>query len=745
MEPRSISYRGHTPTRAEGDTRRDWDEERCRETAPRLHGRRLVLMRAVMSLAALLAGVLFVASIPAHYEQLRTVCTTSVCANGQLTPESARALHAGGRSPSFYAAYLVMLQAVFATVYGASAIVVTWRAPGNRMALLAGLMLMTIGVGLPNMLPALAATYPTWWLPVYAVQLLGEVAAILFFNLFPSGRFEPRWTRWAALVWLAVAVQGLFFPSSLANPWFSLLNTLGFVGGAGASLGGLIYRYRRRAGQVQRQQIKWVVFGVTTGIGTVVALAIATLFIPPSLRQDPLAALAFPTVIYGAMLLVPLSLTRAVLRHRLWDIDPLINRALVYGALTAGVIGLYVLVVGYLGALFHTRDNLAISLVATGLVAVLFQPLRAWLQRGVNRLLYGERDEPYTVLSRLGRRLEETLTPEAMLQTIVQTVREALKLPYTAVALQADAGFRIAAAAGTPVIAPSRLPLVYQHEVVGELLLAPRAPGEAFSPTDRRLLDDLARHAGIAAHAVRLTTELQCSRERLVMAREEERRRLRRDLHDGLGPRLSSLALQLAAARNRVVDDPVAADLLADLKTQTQEAVADIRRLIYALRPPALDELGLIGAIREHAARSTGQGEGLRVTVEAPDPLPPLPAAIEVAAYRIALEALTNVVRHAQAQRCTIRLALDEASTPDSALQTQWGRSARLQPQPSALCLEIVDNGHGLAPDARLGTGLLSMRERAAELGGACTIAPRAHGGVSVSTRLPLPAPEEGA
>jgi signal transduction histidine kinase len=214
---------------------------------------------------------------------------------------------------------------------------------------------------------------------------------------------------------------------------------------------------------------------------------------------------------------------------------------------------------------------------------------------------------------------------------------------------------------------------------------------------------------------VRLTADLQRSRERLVTAREEERRRLRRDLHDGLGPALASLTLKLDAARNLLARDPAATGaLLLELKTQTQTAIADIRRLVYDLRPPALDELGLISAIREHAARDVS-ATGLHVSVEAPDHLPPLPAAVEVAAYRIALEAMTNVVRHAHARQCVIRLSLADA-----------------------LQLEIMDDGLGLAAGRPAGVGLHSMRERAAELGGTCVIGPGPGGGTRVVARLPL-------
>jgi signal transduction histidine kinase len=406
------------------------------------------------------------------------------------------------------------------------------------------------------------------------------------------------------------------------------------------------------------------------------------------------------------------------MRYRLFDIDLLINRTVVYLTLTAIVVGIYVVMVGYLGVLFQTRNSLVISLIATGLVAVVFQPLRQRLQRGINRMMYGERDDPYVVLSRLGQRLEAAYAPESVLPTIVETVAQTLKLPYVGIALDQDGDFKIAAEFGRSKSEPISLPLNYQGEPVGELILAPRALGEHFTPSERQLLDDLARQAGIAAHAVRLTADLQRSRERLVTAREEERRRLRRDLHDGLGPQLASLALKLETARNRMADDPQAAALLTDLSVRTQDAVADIRRLVYALRPPALDELGLIMALREGATQYNRQGiNGLNITFDAPEKLPPLPAAVEVAVYRIAQEALTNVVRHAEALTCFIRLRLDASA--------------------GLLCLEVQDDGKGLPITRRAGVGWNSMRERAEELGGTLMITSLSMGGTSVLARLP--------
>jgi signal transduction histidine kinase len=284
-------------------------------------------------------------------------------------------------------------------------------------------------------------------------------------------------------------------------------------------------------------------------------------------------------------------------------------------------------------------------------------------------------------LSHLGERLGASLAPEAVLPTIVQTVADALKLPYVAIALEQDNRLSVAASVGTVRGEPLRLPLAYQGESVGALVLSPRVADETLSAADRRLLEHLAHQAGVAVHAVRLTAaDLQRSRERLVVGREEERRRLRRDLHDGLGPRLASLTVRLEAAGERQALDRVAELPLDDLAERVREAVADIRRLVYGLRPPALDELGLLNALQEAATQYVYQRSGdLEITIAASEPLSPLPAAVEVAAYRIVQEALTNVARHADARHCSVHLGLDSA--------------ARL------LRVQIQDDGRGLAID----------------------------------------------
>jgi signal transduction histidine kinase len=331
--------------------------------------------------------------------------------------------------------------------------------------------------------------------------------------------------------------------------------------------------------------------------------------------------------------------------------------------------------------------------------------------------MYGERDDPYAVISRLGRRLEATFAPESVLPTIAETIAQALKLPYAAILLKDGDGYRAAAAYGSPTADPEALPLVYQREEIGRLVLSSRAPGEGFSDADRSLLEDLARQAEVAVHAVRLTADLQSSRERLVATREEERRRLRRDLHDGLGAQLAGLNVQAGALRRLIPRDPDAADeLVLELRNELRGAISDIRRLVYDLRPPALDDLGLVEALRRHAERYGSEGEQLRVSVEAPEDLPNLPAAVEVAVYRITQEALTNVARHARARSSVVRLAVNED-----------------------VALEIVDDGVGIPAERSAGVGLSSMHERASELGGSCVIQSVPKGGTQVLVRLPLP------
>jgi signal transduction histidine kinase len=702
-----------------------------------LRGRSLSLARAAWIVVAVLTLGFFAAGIPSEFAIFRTGCQ-GACIAGQLSQSGLQALRDLGLSLEFYATYAIVLDVVLAAVYAAVAVVIFWRKPADRMALLVSFALLAFGTAnFPDTMNALATEHSSLWWPVALLNFLGAASFGLFLYLFPDGRFVPRWTRWVALAWIAWQLPRFWFPgwaSSDLNSWPGWLAVSVWVAALGAVLYAQVYRYRGGSNAARLQQIKWVVFGISAALVVFLGMNVTlAAFAPAPTSPGTLATILVGYVlIYAGMLLIPLSIGVAILRQHLFDIDLIINRTLVYGTLTASVVLLYALVVGGLGALLQVRGNLIVSLLATGLAAVIFQPLRYRLQGGVNHLMYGERDDPYAVLSRLGSRVESTLAPDAVLPAVAKTVKEALKLPYAEIQLKRGDGFETAAAAGEAIDDVHRVPLVYGGETVGQLVLGSRAGEEEFADAERRLLEDLAHQIGASAHAalmteesIRLSADLQRSRERLVEAREEERRRLRRDLHDGLGPQLSSQALTIDAVRALMRRDPDAAEeMLLELKADAQDAINDIRRLVYGLRPPALDDLGLLGTLRETAEQYGAKG--LSVSVEAPECLPPLSAAVEVACYRIAQEALTNVARHAKANTCTVSLAIDEAGV---------------------LCVEVCDDGIGIADpqansSARAGVGLTSMRERASELGGSVIVEPLPQRGTRVRARLPLPKEE---
>lgn len=478
-------------------------------------------------------------------------------------------------------------------------------------------------------------------------------------------------------------------------------------------------QFRRAPAGAARAQIRWVVLAAW-----VAGVAGLGLYLLPPLLGAPAVS---PNAIGILATAFPIGVAVAVLHHRLFDIDALLNRALVYGALSLAIGAAYVTVVTVLGSAASVWGGALPGLAAAGVVAIVVQPLRATVQRTVDRLMYGQRDDPAAVLGRLGERLEGTFAPEAVLPTLAATVADALRLPYVAIELLADGQVRTATAFGRARREPERFALGYRGEHLGHLLVEPRGPDEAFTESEIALLETIARQAGVAAYALRTTEALRRSRERLVATREEERRRLRRDLHDGVGPALASLTLKLDAASNVLERDPVAARaLLHALRDQVQDAIADLRGVVHALRPPALDDLGLAGALREQLRRI--EHEGLGVAFVAPERLPPMPAAVEVAAFRIVQEALTNVVRHAAARHCRVGLGIDEALT-----------------------ITVEDDGIGLGAAGRLaagthgaGVGLRSMRERAAELGGGLEIGPRAGGGTRVVALLPLTTVDAG-
>ena len=603
----------------------------------------------------------------------------------------------------------------------------------RRPSLVVGWMLLVVGLTLtlssfshdwarhalvesPGSLPAGEALLwlGTWvWVVGYCT-----LAALLPLRLpdgaRPTGRWRIAW--WAALAVTVLAASGwaltpydrldrppiegldpaVTSPTATSfGPTLLVLSLPLLAGCALLGLTSLALRLRHAVGE-ERQQAKWVVWGAAL---SVLLLGVGQLLGPEG-GSDALLALA--------VLPLPLGVAVASLRYRLWDVDLVINRTIVYVALTCLVVAVYVAGVLALGGLLGERTGA--PLVATVVVALGAEPARRRVQAAVDRLVRGDRSDPYRALVRLGRRLEDAsvpVGPEALRGT-ADAVRQALQLPWVVV----DVVDGPVTASGTPTEDGTRVPLVHGGALVGHLVVGRRRPGQPLPPGDLRLLDDLASHVAVAAHAVHLREALQASRERLVVAREEERRRLRRDLHDDLGPVLAAVALQVGEVRG-LTRDPDVERLATRAESLLTGAVATVRRIVDGLRPAALDDLGLAEAL---LAVADGFGSSTTtVRVEVRGDLAGLPAAVEVAALRIATEALHNATRHSGAHE--VRLGVE-----------------RLRGE---LELTVADDGRGISDGDVAGVGLASMRERADELGGTLSVDTGPSGTV-VSARLPL-------
>jgi signal transduction histidine kinase len=529
--------------------------------------------------------------------------------------------------------------------------------------------------------------------------------------VFPDGLLPGRF--WRAVVWFTVVSSPVFVvgvgadPTQVVGgrtlvPWLMLadhprLAPLWIATEVAepavlvAAVVGLVLRYRRGDEQCRRQLL-WLVLALIMMIVVVVPWGLFT---------------AGPILELLSIALVPAAMTIAVLRYQLLDIRLVLSRTLLYALLTAAVAGVYLGLVAAAELVLRREAGLGSSVLATLVIALGFNPVRVRLQRAVERAIYGDRADPVRVLSRMGERLSAVAEPD----DVLPVVAEALLLPY--VALRRNNGESAAHGAAPEVT--EAIPLRYRGEQIGELVVGARAGQRALDRADRAALELLAVPLGAAVHATALSAAVQRSREQIVDAREEERRRLRRDLHDGLGPVLTGIAFRADAAGNLLRADPERAGaLLRELRASATDAIGDVRRLIYDLRPAALDELGLVGALRRHAEQLDGGCP--RVAIHAPESLPPLRAAVEVAAYRIAVEALTNALRHADANRVDVRVSCCRS--------------------PEGLTLAVTDDGPG-AREWVAGVGLTSMRERIAELGGTLTAGPADSGG-RVSARLPL-------
>ncbi|MEZ4481778.1 MAG: histidine kinase [Dehalococcoidia bacterium] len=559
--------------------------------------------------------------------------------------------------------------------------------------------------------------YPVPWLaPLLSAPGTGiEVpilAAVLTF--YPDGKRPPGWIGWLGIAAIVLGSIGVL--AAILDPFTDLArdpnsalggvrNPIGttlfsrfdqggvvFMAPAGIIPGlVIIVRWLRARGEM-RQLLRWIALGDFAG----------AIFAPLVLLGGEwfLLSVQLPTVLVLAVLVA------GSLRNRVYGIEVVVSRAFLYFALLAVVAGIYGAIIGGM-TLLAGQATETTSFIAAVAAAFALAPLRGRIERFLNRMLFGQRDDPYQVISRVSAELAEAT--DELLPAFASQVASALRVPFVAIEY-GDAGDRRVMSVGESQASSESFPLIQQGVDAGRLRVGHRSGEREFTPAERQLLGDLARQASATLTNVLLEEDLRRSHERLVVAREEERRRLRRDLHDGLGPVLTGAAMMIDAGRNLMRRDPDGADQqLSDARAQVKAAIDDIRRLVYGLRPPALDDLGLVGALQEQARNGP-----VRLSVDADGPIESLPAAVEVAAFRIVSEAVNNAVLHSTATACTVRISMN-----------------------GALQLEILDNGFSTNP-WRAGVGIISMRERAAELGGICDTGPASDGGGRVHAVIPV-------
>ncbi|MGC5011205.1 sensor histidine kinase [Streptosporangium sp. DT93] len=526
------------------------------------------------------------------------------------------------------------------------------------------------------------------WRPVVVAALVVGAVDIVATTVRPAP--APAHYPWPQVIPNVLAVDALA-PYNLPVRQVTSTLVIGFVALAMVSL---LLRFRR-ADPVLRRQIAWPLLAF--------ALYVVLLLIG-FVRLEREWALI--TTVWAG--LIPVAIAFSALKYRLYGIDTVVSRAFVAAGLIAAISVLYA-VGTVVGLALSGYDRIG-GLIAALLAGVVFHPIRHRLRRLIDRLMYGTHGDPQALAARLAAEVRDS-EPANALAAVASVIKDGLSVTGVAVEVHEPGARQVQVGLLGP--APRGVPLVWHGEPVGRLLLGVPGRRRFAAAHNDRLVAAATPYVADVVHAVRMTADLQRSRERILTAREEERRRLRRDLHDGLGHALTDMAMSINMARISLRSAPASADrLLMELRGGMDAVSQEIRDLVYGLRPPTLDELGLAGAVRALA-----QEGGPKVTVETEGDLSDLPAAAEVAAYRIAQEALTNVRKHAGAARAVVSLRRAESLT-----------------------VRVQDDGTGLPSGPRSGVGLLSMRERAAELGGTCVIETSPGGGTVVEAVLPLPA-----
>jgi len=575
-----------------------------------------------------------------------------------------------------------------AAILGAVVIREVFR--GSRAILITatGLLLMLVGSVLGEL------SVPAW---IVRDAWLAGFPAVL--ATYPDGHFVPRWTRWVLATTVIVALGDGAAQGSLLNGQVAplLLPTVMIL-----FLACQVHRYRRRSTIDERTRVRWPILFVGW---TAVGFAALTM-----LSRDPVGTgTGWSAAMASGLALLPATgLVVGLVRPRLADVDRLLRESVRWISLAIVTIGAYLGVrivataVGWQGA----ADQAAAAAVIAALGA------RRGTMLLADRLVGAAQLDPLRTLTVLGERFEQSLDGRELPGSIARTIADALLLSDVEVTVVGVGTESVGRAVET---GSESFEVVYQGEPVGIIRAGLRAAESELAARDRVFLRLVATHAGPALHAVKVVADLRRAREQLVVAREEERRRLRRNLHDDLAPELAGLALSSAAVRRFVTTDPARAiDLAGQLTDDLRRASQHVREIAYDLRPPVLDDLGLTAAIVDRVARGPEAGAP-NVVIDAPENQLDLPAAVELAALRIVQEAVTNTRKHGRASECRVLLRLD-------------GRHLRV---------EIRDDGRGFAAGVRKGVGLRSIAERAAELGGTSDIR-SSPGGTSVLVRLPV-------
>jgi signal transduction histidine kinase len=670
----------------------------------------------------------------------------SIALRVALRADSATASRAGVANTVWSSVYFLV-----AAVIG---LIVVSRQPRNPN----GLILLALGVGFSVTVFAdsyaryalllgrgarwsgLLAGWISRWAPIPIFVLIG-----LLLLLFPDGKPPgPRWNtvRFTLLLGGALLMVGFPFlpgalddslgsvrnPVGVGHPWSTLLTVvahLGFpllAGSVVLAAVSLVVRWRR-GGPLQRQQLRWVALAG----GAAVIATVASNAVSHASPAYPYASVLGDMAFLGLFVAIGV----AILQHRMYDVDVVVNRAVVYSLLVVFVTGTYVVIVVGIGALLgHPgQDNLALSVLATAAVAITFAPVRERARVLANRLVYGEAKAPYDVLAELGRRLSSMVSPDDILPSMARTAATGVGAAGAVVrVVLADGSERAAAwpeetTGSNPDAYVAPVDLIDDH--LGQIEVVPR-PGAALTRQQRRLIDDLAHQAVLALSNLRLTlqlqdqlarvseqaAELQASRMRLVTAQDAERRRLERNIHDGAQQHLVALTIRLRTAA--AIAPPDVAEELEDIRLQATETIGVLRDLARGIFPPLLADAGVGAALQAHIAKA-------QVRAQVLDRVPPGVRAepqVEAAVYFCCLEALQNVTKHGG----------EEASA-----------TIRLEQRGEELNFEIADDGPGFDTAAGTdGSGLQGMADRMAAVGGRLDVQSTLGVGTTISGSAPL-------